>query len=192
MKIVNKISLSVFFVTLICSFLGLSYIYIVSKNSLKQAIYQNLQAVVSSRAEHVKTYLKMLEVSVGQLTKSVVIEDFLKITDKEDSGYPKAFERVMIRLKRTKEINPSIYEFLLLDKTGKIIASSNPDNLGVDKSTDDYFIYGQKNMYIKDAYYNQEKKESFIASSGPILDSQTNALLGVLVARIKLDDLNAM
>jgi len=190
MKIANKISLSFLAVVLIVMSVAGTSVYLIVKNDLQKSIYNNLAVAAASRTNHIETYLEMLEISVGQLSKSVVLEDFLKIKDKEDSRYDEAFQQAIRRLKGTKEVNSSIFEFLLLDVTGKVVASSNESSIGADKSTDAYFLGGQKNTFIKDVYFSEEFKEPLIAVSVPFLDSLTGNFLGVLVARVRLNELN--
>jgi len=133
----------------------------------------------------------MLRISVDQLSKSVVLENLLKINGKGDPRQADAFAQAMNRLKRTKEGNPVIAEFMLLDATGKVVVSSdNESTLGLDKSTDAYFLGAQKGTYIKDVYFSETKKVPLMAVSAPILDSQTQEFLGVLAARVRLNDLN--
>ena len=189
MKLAAKIGLSFFIVTVICAVAATSSLYFIIKNELRRTVEASLESAARSRAAHIETYLDMLKISVGQLSKSVVLENLLKITDKDTIQQSREFELAMIRLRRTREANPSVYEFLLLDKAGKIIASSNEKNIGSDKSTDAYFLGGQKEMYIKDAYWLESLNEPLIAVSAPMSDSHSGEFMGVLVARVKLDDL---
>ncbi len=190
MKIANKISFSFLAVALILTGIAASIFYLIANDGLQKSIYNNLDTAVSSRADHIETYLKMLEVSVGQLSKSVVLENLLKTNGKEDPRQADAFAQAMKRLKRTKEVNASISEFLLMDITGKVVASSNESSIGSDKSTDSIFLGGQKKTYVKDAYFSETKKMPLMAVSAPLLDNQTGELLGVLAARVRLNDLN--
>ena len=169
-----------------------SVFYIISKESLEKYIYSNLATAVSSRRDHIETYLEMLEVSVSQLSKSVVLEDFLKIKDEKSSQQKQAFATALKRLKRTQEDNPEITEFLLMDVTGKVVASSDESSIGTDRSVDSIFLGGLKETYIKDVYYSELKKMPLIAVSVPFFDSQTGKLLGVIAARVRLDKLNAI
>ncbi|MCX6993037.1 MAG: PAS domain S-box protein [Kiritimatiellaeota bacterium] len=189
MKIANKIGFSFFAVTVICTVAAASFLYFIAKTDLQRSIGASLESTVRSRTAHIETYLGMLKTSVGQLSKSMVLENLLETTDPENPRPTKEFKMAMTGLRRTKEASPSIYEFLLLDKTGKVIASSDEKSIGADKSTDAYFIDGQKEIFIKDAYYLETIKEPLIAVSAPFLDSQTGKLLGVLAARVKLNDL---
>jgi len=189
MKISAKIGLSFFAVTVICTVAATSILYFTAKSELLRKIEANLESTVQSRAAHIETYLSMLKISVGQLSRSVVLENFLKKAGPDNLQQSKEYEQAMTRLRRTKEVNPSIYEFLLLDKTGKVIASSDEKSIGSDKSTDAYYLGGQKGIFIKDAYYLEALHEPLIAVLAPYLDNQTGDLLGVIVARVKLNDL---
>jgi PAS domain S-box-containing protein len=186
MKIANKISLGFFAVTVLCTAAALSVLYSGTRDNLRQVIEAKLEAVARSRADHIETYLGMLRISVGQLSKSVVLENLL---NKDNLWQSKEFEVAAARLRRTKESNPAIHEFLLLDKTGRVIAATDAKSIGADKSADAYFLGAQKEIFIKDAYYSEEMQEPLLAVSAPMTDSQSGDLLGMLVARVKLNDL---
>jgi PAS domain S-box-containing protein len=190
MKIANKISLSFLAVSIILTGTALPFFYFIAKQSLEKSIYHNLTTAVTSRTSHIETYLKMLKISVGQLSKSPVLENFLKISTEKNSEWDYAFNTAVKRLKRTKEANPAVAEFLLLDRAGKVVVSSRENSIGLDRSADGYFLGGQKTAYIKDVYYSEIYKELSIDASAPFLDSQTGELLGVLVARVGLNDLD--
>ncbi|HTZ11311.1 MAG TPA: ATP-binding protein [Candidatus Margulisiibacteriota bacterium] len=192
MKIANKISLSFLSTALILTCTATPIFYLTAKSSLQKSIYNNLSMEALSRSRHIETYLKMLKVSVGQLSKSSVLEDFLKVKNKDDGAWHQSFEVAQRRLRRTRAANPSIAEFLLLDKTGMIVLSSNDSSIGIDKSSDSFFLGAQKESYLKDIYYSEVYKEPLMAVSAPLLDSQTGELLGVLAARARLADLNSI
>ena len=120
----------------------------------------------------------------------MTIINLLKINGKENLWQGDAFEVAMKRLKGTKEINPVIAGFLLMDNTGKVVASSDESSIGLDKSKDVLFLGGKKNIFIKDVYYLESSKDPLMAVSAPFLDGQTGELLGVLAARVRLSDLN--
>jgi len=190
MKIANKISLSFLITVLILTIIAGTIFYLAARDGLQKSIYNELTAVLDSRCDHIETYLKMLEVSVGQLSRSLTLMDFLKISDKESPERNEAFEAAMKRLASTKEANPAIAEFLLMDKTGKVVAASSESIVGLDRSMDSFFLGGQKETFIKDVYYSEIHQEPLMAVSAPILDSQTGELSGVLAARVRLNDLN--
>ncbi|MDD5437231.1 MAG: cache domain-containing protein, partial [Candidatus Omnitrophica bacterium] len=184
MKIAAKISVSFLVLAVILTFINSYILYSVMEDTLEREIDARLDSTANSRAAHIKTYLEMLKLSIGQLSKSVVLENFLHADEDKE-----AFDNALQRLKRTKEANPAIGDFLLLNKNGSVIASSNEKYIGLDRSTDVYFIAGQKRVFIKDAYYSEGTKEGLLVTSCPFLDTKTGELLGVLAAEVKLDEL---
>ncbi|MDO9542858.1 MAG: response regulator, partial [Kiritimatiellia bacterium] len=192
MKLANKIGLSIFIVAFICASSGFVGFYFLARNTLEREIEANLESTAHSRANHIGTYLGMLKISVGQLSRSVVLENLLRITSSENIRQSKEFEPAMTRLRETKEADPSLFEFLMLDKTGRVVASTDERSIGADKSMDAIFLGAQKGVYLKDAYYSEILEEPLLAVSAPMLDSQTGEFLGMLAARIKLNDLNAI
>jgi hypothetical protein len=118
MKIADKISLSFFGVALLLASSSASIFYIIAKNSLQESIYNNLVTAAVSRANHIETYLKMLEFSVEQLSTSVVLEDFLKISGKTYPRQTDAFAQAMKRLARTKNANLSITDAVGCNRPG--------------------------------------------------------------------------
>jgi len=190
MKIANKISLYFLVAGLIISIGAGGYFYRKVSFALKRAVYSKLDTVIDSRLSHINTYLDMLEISVGQLSKSVILENFLAFHNKKNPNEKEVFKQAEIRLIRTKDINPAIAEFLLMDDKGKVVVSSNNESIGQDESTDPLFLKGQKNIYLKDVYYSEKYKQPLLSISTPILNSETNHFLGVLCARVKMNDLS--
>lgn len=189
MNIANKIRWSIISVVSLALGISLLSTYLIVKADMESELSGKLEALASSRASNINTYLTMLEAYVGQLSKSVVLEELLNTPKSENLRYRQAFELASRRLKRTKEANPYIYELMLLDGGGRVLASSNESSIGQDKSTDAYFLGGQDGTYIKDAYYNESLDSFLLAFSAPILNSKTNRLIGVVVSRVKMDGL---
>jgi PAS domain S-box-containing protein len=189
MKISTKITTYFIVAGIILSIAASSIFYVSAKGILQNEIERKMDLLVRLRTDHIKSYLYMLKTSVLQLSESVIFEDFLQSLQEKNSDMAVLFESVMHRLQRTGEANPSIYEFLLLDINGKVVASSNELNIGLDKSTDSYFLGGRSGAYIKDAYIIEGIEEPLISVSAPCLSSGNSDLLGVITARVKLNDL---
>ncbi len=79
--------------------------------------------------------------------------------------------------------------FIINPHTGIIIASSDENMIGRNKSTDDYFTIPMrtKKISIKDIYYSKSILDYTMAYSTPIVDPDNNQkITGILVARIDL------
>jgi PAS domain S-box-containing protein len=189
MKIATKITSYFIIAGIVLSIVASSVFYILAKDILQKEIESRMDLLARVRTAHIESYLDMLKMSVIQLSRSVVFEDFLQSLQKKDSDMAGLFESATLRLKRTKGANPAIYEFMILDVNGKVVASNNELNIGLDKSADSYFLGGRTGVYIKDAYLIEGIKEPLIGVSAPCLSDDNADFLGVIVARVKLNDL---
>ena len=186
MKIANRISLSFLTLIILLTVIASSIFYLIARDNLQNAIYAQLEITSQQSSRNVATYLEMLKIYTVQFSKSVVLENLLQALRKSPQASKETFDTAMKRLRRTKAEDPEIYEFLLLDASGRVVASSDEGSVGLDKSKDEYFLNARKNVFIKDAYYSEQLKERLIAVAAPFLDSNTDEFIGVLVARVKM------
>jgi len=112
----------------------------------------------------------------------VVIEELL-LSKKEEEDYLLKFDKVMRRLKDTAQTKEYTYDVFVLDPKGTIIASSDEEDIGKDKSNDPCFLGGKERIFIKDAYISSSKQRKTLAFSAPILSKEDNRFLGVVVLR---------
>lgn len=191
MKIATKISLSFLILTALFAAIFTSVFYTIASNNLKNSIYSNLKVIAQSRADTVDIFLDSNKESIRQLSKSVLVEKLL-LTDRKGAAYRQRFEDVMRRLKDTAGFMKYTYGVFVLDKNGVIVASSDPADIGKDKSSDPYFLGEKKGVFIKDAYTSHTEKVDSIAFSAPIYDESNTRLLGVVVSRIRMTAIDAI
>jgi signal transduction histidine kinase len=169
---------------------SLSTFYAIAKTNLVKAIYAHLRTTAQSRAYHIKTFLEEDKNRLKLLAESGHIEDTVKDIIR-NIPYSKEFqEDLSLILKDFAKAENETYELFILNLDGKIIASTNEENIGADKSSDAYFLAGKEGTYIKDAYYSETTRKETYAVSTPIRDDNTKELLGVLVGRFGMIDLN--
>lgn len=191
MKIATKISLPIAILGLVLTIVADAFTYSIAKKALYDELVDRIVITSESRSAHIETYLQMLKSNVAQLSKSAVFENFLK-TDESDPRRAKDFNMVMTRLARTKESNPALYEIMLCDASGVVLASSNKDSIGEDKASDPYFTGAHDKVYIKDVYFSDTLKKPLFGVSAPVTDSESGKFLGVVVIRVELKDLYAI
>ena len=189
MKIANKISISFLIVGAVLTTVAGSIFYTISKNNLQNAIFEHLKTATQSRAHHIEGFLNMQKEGVTQLSNSVALESFLR-TNEQDLDYIDNLDIALRRLKETEKTSEYVYEVFVLNAKGKAIASSDRKKIGLDRSTDAYFLGAKSGPYIKDAYFSKTTGQKSIAISAPITDRETKELLGVVVRRISLSILN--
>lgn len=175
MKIKTKISLYfilIFSLTVLTvgSLVGF-FVYNNSKNQLYSYLFSSSRA----RAEHVLTFLNGQKEASAILAAASVYRDFLKAP--KDTVI---LDKIEKRLIRTKEIDKNILEIYILDKNGKVLATTDKEDVGEDRSKDTYFINAKDKTFIKDVWYYNAYKRPVYSVSSPIIDEK-EGFLGVSV-----------
>lgn len=189
MKITNKISLSFFIAVLIPLSIIMPIIYYMASNGMKNAIFAHLATTAQSRTHHIETFLEMQKSRIIPLSQGIIFEDLLH-ANKQDPHYADKLDVTIRRLSRTEKANEYIYEVFVLNAKGIAVTSSDRRKIGLDRSSDAYFLEAKSVPYIKDAYYSKITGKPAIAVSAPIIDTETKKFLGVVVAEISLNELN--
>lgn len=190
MKIANKIRLYSFATTLILISIIAPIVYFIVKNDLRDEIYAHLTTIAYSRGRHIETYLTEHKEQMMIIADSVIIENLLEALIEDSPDLARITKEARTQFGKYLISQKIIYEISITNRDGMIVFSTNEDNIGLDMSADAYFLGGKRGPYIKDAYYSETTKNNSIAISNPVLDDETREILGVVVARLRLDDIN--
>jgi PAS domain S-box-containing protein len=186
MKIANKISLSFLLTAVVLTSIAAPVFYITARKSLQDRIYAHLETTVRSRAHHIETYLKEHKGKVEIMADSAVVENAIEAFQNKESGSTELTKEAGLVVAEFIQTEEDFYEIFVLNRDGKIVSSTDQSSIGLDRSTDTYFLGAREVSYIKDAYYSTTTKRRSIAISAPVLDDETGQWLGVLVARSDL------
>lgn len=188
MKIRTKINLVLIIGFLIIILALGGVIGFVSSSQLRKLGEESISEINNAKAHEIITFLNGEKEVILSLSASTVFRDFLKLSE-GSSQYNTEKIRTEQRLVRSIGSVTQIQELFILDKNGKIVASSSLSNYGDDKSEDLYFVEGKKGAYIKPFYFSETTKTNVYAVSAPIIDDISKNLLGVVVARMNPDNL---
>jgi len=190
MKIASKISfaflITAVFLTGICAPL----FYMIARKSLEERIYAHLETTAQSRAHHIETYLNEHKEKVEIMADSALAEAALEKFKNKESSSTELTKEASLEVTEFIQTEVDFYEIFVLNLDGKIVNSTDESNIGLDRSTDAYFLGTKERVYIKDAYYSTTTNRRSIAISAPVLDDETRECLGVLVARLDLTGLD--
>jgi len=185
MKVSTIMVILFFILALLASIGATSYYYIISVGVVEENIFSHLESVAQSRATHIETCIEQKEKEVIQFSASVVIEELL-LVDKSDSTYNSKLEKVDKILSDTLDLLDSVYEIFVLDKNGKVVATTNPqETIGTDFSSDLLFLNAQEESYMSNLHYDTEFKRLGFVMSAPI-NNGNGEFIGVIA--IKLDN----
>ncbi|MCQ9206228.1 MAG: PAS domain S-box protein, partial [Omnitrophica bacterium] len=192
MKIADKISFSFFTVATLLTSITACISYINIKKNMQEIILAHLQTASQSRASHIKLFLTENKLRIRIIAEVDRIEDLTEKFYNEEANYENLTSKLNAALKDFFKQEKQAYELFILNRDGKIIASTDGSHLGLDKSSDAYFLGAIDKTYIKDPYYSESTKKRTFSISTPIMTNVTKEFLGVLVARFKMTGLAAI
>ena len=190
MKIADKISLSFMIVAVLFIVITMFIFYKMAEDNIKNEIFAHLRTTAHSRAAHIETFLRMYKREIELLAESPLIEDLQEAIINTGPVSARLLEETSLELREYLEAKTDFHEIFVLNPDGKIIVSSNENNIGLDRSGNTYFTEGKNRTYIKGVYHSKTTGEDSMAVSTPILDDETKEFLGVLVIRLNLTALN--
>jgi methyl-accepting chemotaxis protein len=149
-----------------------------AKNALEESVIEQVSLAAESLEQHLVTYFSEQKNSIILISQDKVLQDQsdLKTIQLHLNDYVKNFD--------------AFYDLTVLDKFGKIIASTELQTIGQDKSLDTYFTNAKEETYIKDVYKSTATNLFGFAVSAPIM--QDGKFVGVVAGRYKLDYLNSI
>lgn len=153
-----------------------------SKADLEKEIGNKLSILADAKEGQVFAYLDSLEGRTMDFSSDGFIRDSLKeITGKNSQQAVRTLNEHLVKNK--KVLDPTLAGILILDLKGKVVASTDERVIGDDESANDYFVDGQKGVFITEV---REKGGHFgidnpIVVATPLTDMTTGGSLGVLV-----------
>ena len=164
--------------------------YRIARDGLREQIGAGLESIAQSRAAHVRTFLREHKRMVGLAATARVLRAGLRSLQASDADRATAVQGLNARLRDFLDLHECLYEVFILDHQGRVVASTDSGNIGLDRSTDAYFVGAQDGPFVKDVYHSKTTGRPSLALSAPLADRASGELLGVLVARLSLDGLN--
>ncbi len=196
MKIKTK--LTIIFSLLFILFLVIvgSLYYYHSQKLLKKYTFHHLQHISKNLSDGINNFFLGRIISVNSASTSIYIKDRLAKINKNVNNYDQLPQRTQIiqqicnRLVQLKKEDPHISEFFILNPAGRVIASTDNNQIGKDKSDCDYFK--KRAADITDIYLSPTLGVPTMIAFAPLIDENSKILLGIIAARIEIEKLNNM
>lgn len=186
MKIRTKIILPLSIAVLVVTASTGLFLFRESSKNLENNIYSHLEVDVGTREDHIRTYLYEYESVLELLASEDSIANSLKI-ENDDFLHSEALAAAKKRIETITQIHKDFFQIHVLDKNGKVIASSCKECEGEDCSKMVGFNEAKKGSFTSDIHFDDKNEYTIICVSAPILDG--DEVLGVLAAKIKTEEL---
>jgi signal transduction histidine kinase len=164
MKIKIKLLASVFILILITGAVIIMVSQLASKNMVENQIYNRLETTAESRANHIETILNEYE----ELAETLAAGNSFRDVVDESKDDTQTLEQAHRRIESIIQSHDEISRIRILDKNGMVIASSYTD-VGVDESTDDLFLKGEKGVYAGELHSSKFSGKIVMSVAAPIL-----------------------
>jgi methyl-accepting chemotaxis protein len=165
--------------------------YLSGKTTIQKQFQNSLTTIVESRETSIILYLKTKAGKVQDFSSDGLIRDSLEKINQKCPDTKKLSDDLSRHLiENKKPLDPDCVDISVLNLEGKVIASTDKDKTGSDKSSDDYFVEGKKGIHIKSVYHSEIAGKDLIAASSPLSSMTTKELIGVIVNRYELKALN--
>lgn len=167
--------------------------YASGKATIKRQFYDSLTSIVKSREAAVAFYLRSKTGRVRDFSSDGFIRKTLEKLNQETSAVKPLLEELNRHLlENKKSLDPEIYEIYVLDFHGKVVASSEQETIGTNRSGEAYFTKGKKGIYVTDTYRSVTKNKDLITVSAPIWSGEAKEVIGVIVCCYNLEGLNSI
>jgi len=189
MRLTAKIA-AVVVITALIPVAAIGYLsYISAKAALENQTLKGLAIIADAKEGHLYSFFEAIKSRAIDFSSDGFIRDSAEAMQKlkaKDPHFSEIQKSLNTHLKRNKQsLDKSIILIMVADLNGKVIASTNDHELGVDESKHDYFIEGKKGAYISDVHIGRhigKTSNSYqILVSVPLTGRKTGALLGVII-----------
>ena len=160
------------------------YCYQKSVDSLTDQVYSHLESVAYSRGYHIETQLELKKELVKSLALIVEVEELLLST--EDSNYDFQINAVNERLQKIIDSVEQVESISVVDKSGIIIAGTNLEIVGGNRSTEEKFLKArQGETIIRDIHFSPGG-EPVMGLASPV--KVNGEIIGFVFMRVDIEE----
>ncbi len=193
MKLRLQVKLGIIFSVLFIIAFGIMGIvtYQNSEKILKDSAFKRLYCRANAVQCRFNTFCCERKTDVKSKATSMHIRKRLRQIAEQTQNPEILVKEIAIRLKQMIKDDPRILELFILSPQGKIIASTNETQIGMDKSNRIYFLKGCELVSgCTGIYRSPVSNVPTMLSFTPIIEEETGNLLGIGVERINFEELS--
>lgn len=161
--------------------------YYSAERSILNQIFNDLALTSRVERENILNFFEYSKGRVIDFSSDGFIRDSVDMMIKNDKTTEVADQLNPHLIANKMSLDPSIIGINILDLDGKVIVSTNSEDIGKDESDDDYFLQAKNlaygNAYMSDIRMSQhfQGKEAFFTASTILTEKETYKPIGVIV-----------
>lgn len=160
-----------------------------NKMRIKELVFNNITVIADAYEGHVYQFLEMSKQRIQDFASDGFIRhQLLKINRSRDKKIANmCLAKHLIKGKLILDRTIRTIHVLSLD--GRVIASTNNHEIGMDLSGEDFFIKRKDDIVVAECNFGYMKQPG-IAISAPVFSNEAGRPIGVIVSYIQLSELN--
>ncbi len=165
--------------------------FVVGVREGRQRVIDQLESVVTLKQAEMRSWVNGISINLDIVTSDYgELNDILTLTDESASAEDKrtAYDRLYSRFNWAVDSMGLFDELFLMDTSGRVVLSTSQSHVNEKHSIYDYFIEGQKGLFIQQPSYSLFLKRMGVVASAPVTNN--GILLGVIAGRASLQSLN--
>lgn len=167
-----------------------------SRQALEDQVEKQLTSVITlkeeelaSWAEHVKFETLVLSENPHVAENALVLLNQAEEEFGEEYTAQEAYQMLEKQLAGPIKVGGFIGFFIMRENDGKVVFSTDLEDLGKFKSTKTYFKEGKKALYVQSLYYSLTLRDTAMTIATP-LRNEAGEVRGVFAARVNLEKLD--
>src|ERR1043166_1219410 len=195
----TKIGRHLLAVLVIVSVLPLLAMGILAIRRSESAVEEQTRSVLRSASDGAEAQLREFLLHLKQELLALTVDKRitealpgLPAPDNAQGAPTRAVSKLCDLLAREQSRVPESLETFILSPQGRVVASSDPEKIGDDLSSADYFLRGKNSFFPGDVFREPENGRLGWVMSAPIQESASHRVLGVIALRMDPGSLSAL
>ncbi len=166
--------------------------FFAGKDILQRQILNSYKNISNSREGEIVMTLDEAKTEFSLVAGDYHVRELTEKIVKNDPDAQRSLQELTAYTKDFLLASKNSYEYFIVGMRGKILASTEETHVGVDRTNDEYFINGQKGLYIKDVNKSDLTGQVGFVVAGPLQAIHSGELLGVFCIRRNLNQMNGI
>ncbi len=157
-----------------------------SRQALREKVFHHVEHISKDLADRIDSFFFERLISINSIATSEYLKSRLDKINRKSEEPEQLCQQMCRRLEQLKKSDIYISELFILNPQGVIVASTDKNQIGKDKSGRDYFKQGR--VQITDMYISATLNRPTMVATAPLMDAPGADCLGMVVARLDIED----
>lgn len=152
-----------------------------AKQLIQDEVRNRFISIADAGEGQIYNYLSFMKSRTTDFVSDGFIQDNLGKIEKNSPANANEPDHFNLHIEEKKKLDPDILAIIITDVNGKVVASTNENEMGKSKAEDKFFIEGSRGIYLDQLKDTDMHSDRSIIVSAPIYDHDSGNILGVMI-----------